>query len=1116
MRDRASRWAKRALPVALAAAAFAGPAPHGMAEPKILYLDRKAILNETSAYRATIEDVNGDGHPDVLVLNNQGSKLTVLPGNGDGTFQPQKDMYNVVDPKGIAIGDFDQDGIADLAISHANLNIVSIWKGNGDGTFLKTSQVAAGSYPVGLAVGDWNRDGVQDLAVANLLSDNITIMLGIGGGTFVVTASIPAGARPAGLVAADFDGDGNLDIATANDGVNFTSVFLGKGNGQFDRRDFISGFVSDNLVAGDFNSDGRPDLAFAVNGEHNASILLGDVDGQGAWTFRPPIAYNIGSYPIDIAAGDYDGDGTTDLAVTVGGGYRLLLGRGDGTFEVTATRSGDGTRIGSGDLNDDGIEDLVFGSTNDGSTQLLLSQAEGTLAFDSDKYETNEDSGAVSLTVARTNGLHGRVKVAYTTVDDSGKAGIDYTATSGTLVFEDDETSKTISVPILDNNGYSGDRTFKVALSSPTNGAVLGSIAEATVTIRENEAEPDTTAPVVDAAKFSAVDNYSGTPDRLAGAAGAVGEADANVSAYAWTDADSDGVVDAGELGSPIALGVSAADGSVPGADIGDLPPGAYKFVVTARDAAGNESARDAGAAVAFALTKGDEPPPPDTSAPVVDAAKFSAVDNYSGTPDRLAGAAGAVGEADADVAAYPWTDADSDGVVDSGELGSPLALGVSAADGSVPGADIGDLPPGAYRFVVAARDAAGNESPRDASAVVAVTLAKGDAPEEPEPDKSAPTWPEGGKLAVSRVMTSSLTLTWPSASDNVGTTRYEIFRDGVFLTATDGRTLTFKATGLKAGAKYAFSVQALDAAGNRSEQLSASTRTASVAAPVLSSDAKLHALSLTAGDSLLTLTPAFDPNVFEYKAQTAEARIVLRFEANAAAKIRINGQDVSGVYEASLQPGDNLLTFDIQAENGESRSYRVTVVRQAPDPEPQTPFGDVAGHWAEASIREAASLGLIQGDERGNFRPDDELTRSEWLVMLARALKLESGSSEGASLPFSDAARIPAWARGQVASAVSSGIANGSFRPLQAVSRAEIAAILARSLHWEPQAANAPAFADASDIPAWALPSVQAAVQHGALEGRSGGRFEPNATATRAEAATILARLSKLTDPQP
>ncbi|MBE1444790.1 S-layer homology domain-containing protein [Paenibacillus sp. OAS669] len=243
-----------------------------------------------------------------------------------------------------------------------------------------------------------------------------------------------------------------------------------------------------------------------------------------------------------------------------------------------------------------------------------------------------------------------------------------------------------------------------------------------TVTLTKNEV-PDTTAPVVDASKFEAIDNYNGTEDQLRGLAGAVGEQGALVQAYPWTDANENDAVDAGELGTAIGLGSSKADGSVNAANIGDLRAGIYRFVITAKDSSSNESLKDAAHAIRVTLTKNEVP---DTTAPVVDASKFEAIDNYTGTEDQLHGLAGAIGEQDALVQAYPWTDLNENDAVDAGELGTAIGLGISEADGSVAAANIGNLQPGTYRFVITAKDASNNESAKDASHAVTVELVKG------------------------------------------------------------------------------------------------------------------------------------------------------------------------------------------------------------------------------------------------------------------------------------------------------------------------------------------------------------------------------------------------------
>ncbi|MEK3911830.1 S-layer homology domain-containing protein [Paenibacillus sp. FSL H7-0331] len=107
----------------------------------------------------------------------------------------------------------------------------------------------------------------------------------------------------------------------------------------------------------------------------------------------------------------------------------------------------------------------------------------------------------------------------------------------------------------------------------------------------------------VDASKFAVVDNYTGTQDKLQSAVNAVG-ANLPVKAYLWTDSNSNGTIDPGELGPAISLGTSGANGSVAAANIGDLTAGTYKFVITATDN-GIESIKDAAHAVTVTLTKG-------------------------------------------------------------------------------------------------------------------------------------------------------------------------------------------------------------------------------------------------------------------------------------------------------------------------------------------------------------------------------------------------------------------------------------------------------------------------------------------------------------------------------
>jgi hypothetical protein len=140
----------------------------------------------------------------------------------------------------VAIGDFNGDGLPDVAVANAgdysgNNGNVSVLLGNGDGTFQAADSLSVGRQPVSVAVGDFNRDGIPDLAVANLLDGTVSVLLGNGDGSFQLPRSVSAGNRPYSVAVGDFNGDGIPDLAVVNDTFlsGTVSVLLGNGDGSF-------------------------------------------------------------------------------------------------------------------------------------------------------------------------------------------------------------------------------------------------------------------------------------------------------------------------------------------------------------------------------------------------------------------------------------------------------------------------------------------------------------------------------------------------------------------------------------------------------------------------------------------------------------------------------------------------------------------------------------------------------------------------------------------------------------------------------------------------------------------------------------------------------------------
>ncbi len=183
-----------------------------------------------------VGDFNGDGKPDLVVANVDSDTVSVLLGNGDGTFQTAQNFGAGRGPRSVAVGDFNGDGKLDLAVANFYSNNVSVLLGNGDGTFQAARNFAVGNGPYSVAVGDFNGDGVQDLAVANFNSNNVSVLPGNGDGTFQAAVNFGAGVFPSSVAVGDFNGDGLQDLAVANQGSNNVSVLINNTGASSARR----------------------------------------------------------------------------------------------------------------------------------------------------------------------------------------------------------------------------------------------------------------------------------------------------------------------------------------------------------------------------------------------------------------------------------------------------------------------------------------------------------------------------------------------------------------------------------------------------------------------------------------------------------------------------------------------------------------------------------------------------------------------------------------------------------------------------------------------------------------------------------------------------------------
>ncbi|MCR8632671.1 S-layer homology domain-containing protein [Paenibacillus radicis (ex Xue et al. 2023)] len=195
-----------------------------------------------------------------------------------------------------------------------------------------------------------------------------------------------------------------------------------------------------------------------------------------------------------------------------------------------------------------------------------------------------------------------------------------------------------------------------------------------------------------------------------------------------------------------------------------------------------------------------------------------------------------------------------------------------------------------------------------------------------------------------------------------------------------------------------------------------------------------------------------------------------------------------------------------------------LAVDHELPNPKNEVPknnWTDIQGHWSESKLKEAFDKGIIDGYADRTFRPDGTITRAEFTVMLARALKLQGN---GAKLTFSDAGQIPDWALEGVSRTVNIGLVSGyednTFRADRPVTRAEIVVMVARALKVSDKGLSATGFADDASIPVWAKGAIAAASQQGIVSGQANNMFAPNHNATRAEVTVTLLRMLQHVQP--
>jgi hypothetical protein len=339
----------------------------------------------SSAIAVAAGDVNGDGKQDLVVANELISgTVTVLLGNGDGTFASGGTVAAGVVPDAVTLADLNGDGKLDMVVG-GDISIgpvvpgLKVFLGNGDGTFQSPTNYTTSNQPTQIVAVDLNGDGTLDLVSSDFVGSDLRVLLGNGDGTFQPSVSYAsASARtPNSVAVGDFNGDGKPDLVSANFNSNNMSVWLGNGDGTFQPVvTYTTGAPGAISVAvGDLNRDGKLDVVVANENSSNVGALLGNGDG----TFQTAVTYATGSFPAAVVLKDFDGDLRLDIAVINAGGNSasVLEGNGDGTFQTALTYAVGTLPLGlaSADFNGDGKPDLATANVRSNNVSVLLNQS---------------------------------------------------------------------------------------------------------------------------------------------------------------------------------------------------------------------------------------------------------------------------------------------------------------------------------------------------------------------------------------------------------------------------------------------------------------------------------------------------------------------------------------------------------------------------------------------------------------------------------------------------------------------------------------------------------------------------------------------------------------------
>lgn len=341
-------------------------------------------------------DLDGDGKPDLVMANNNGSNFVVYqnissPGHISFTQLPPFGEPGI--PYWVAIGDLNGDGKPDVALVETNGNTIEV--------FPNTSTVGSISFgtpvpvflpngysPWAVAIGDFDRDGMPDLAATDWSNNNLSVFRnkGTAGGSisFGSHQDFAVGNSPQGLAVGDLDGDGFPDIVVGNNTDNSLTLLRSTsspGSISFATTTHATGAGPYYIAIADLNGDGLPDIASASNGPGTVSVLR-NASTPGSIALAASVDYATDNGPIAVSLADMDGNGTPDIVVLNENGshpapdFSVLLNQNPNAPAITnftPTSGGTGTQVTINGANFTGATDVTFGGVAATSFSIVSS-----------------------------------------------------------------------------------------------------------------------------------------------------------------------------------------------------------------------------------------------------------------------------------------------------------------------------------------------------------------------------------------------------------------------------------------------------------------------------------------------------------------------------------------------------------------------------------------------------------------------------------------------------------------------------------------------------------------------------------------------------------------------